>query len=87
MVAVSTGGASPALTRATREDLEEYFTEDFEELVRVASEVRRELRRRAVEVSASRWNQALNGEFRQLIKEGRVGEAKQLLVEKLGAKS
>jgi precorrin-2 dehydrogenase/sirohydrochlorin ferrochelatase len=87
MVAVSTGGASPALTRAIREDLEKYFPQDFKELVEVASEVRRELRRQSVEVSASRWNEALKGDFRQLIKEGRAGEAKQLLVEKLGAKS
>jgi precorrin-2 dehydrogenase/sirohydrochlorin ferrochelatase len=86
IVGVSTGGASPALTRAIREDLEEYFTEDFEQLVQVAAEVRRELRQRSIQVSALRWNRALRGDFRQLINERSAGNAKKLLLEKLGAK-
>jgi precorrin-2 dehydrogenase/sirohydrochlorin ferrochelatase len=87
IVGISTHGASPALTRAIREDLEEYFTDDFEQLVQVASEVRRELRQQSVQVSAVRWKQALSNDFRQLINQGRAGEAKKLLLEKLGAKS
>jgi siroheme synthase-like protein len=86
IVGVSTGGASPALARAIREDLEEYLTDDFERIVRVAAEVRRELRQRSVQVSASRWNRALKGHFRQLMKQGSAEETKTLLLEKLGAK-
>lgn len=86
-VAVSTGGSSPALSRIIREDLERYFSGDAAQLVEVASAVRRELREQAVQVSASRWNEALTGEFRRLMEAGKAGEAKKLLLEKLGAKA
>src|SRR5215213_2666268 len=43
-VAVATGGTSPALTRAIREELQEYFTEDYGLLAAVAAEVRLQLR-------------------------------------------
>jgi precorrin-2 dehydrogenase / sirohydrochlorin ferrochelatase len=43
-VALSTGGASPASARAVREELEDFLTDDFAQLVDTASEVRRELR-------------------------------------------
>lgn len=83
-VAVSTGGASPALARIVREDLEEYLTEDWAQLVEIASQVRRELSNRAIRVSADRWLEALRGDFRRLIKEGKAGEAKKLLLHTLG---
>jgi siroheme synthase-like protein len=83
-VAVSTGGASPALARIIREDLEGYLTEDWPQLVEIASQVRRELSKRAIRVSANRWLEALRGDFRRLIQEGKAGEAKKLLLHKLG---
>jgi precorrin-2 dehydrogenase/sirohydrochlorin ferrochelatase len=86
-VGISTGGASPAATRAVREELETYLTEDFAGLIQIASEVRRELREQSIDASPACWNKALRGDFRQLIAEGRVREAKKLLLEALGAKS
>jgi precorrin-2 dehydrogenase/sirohydrochlorin ferrochelatase len=86
-VAVSTGGVSPAATRAIREELDEYFTADYARFVQIASEVRRELREKSVSPSADAWNRALGGDFRRLIKEGKALQAKELLLEKLGAKS
>jgi siroheme synthase-like protein len=65
-VAVSSGGASPALTRAVRDELERYFPADFGAFVEVAAEVRRELRERGAPVTAERWRSALEDELRGL---------------------
>ena len=70
MVAVSSGGSSPALSRAIREELESYFTEDYTTLAEVASEVRGELKSRCLFPGAEAWRRALNGEVRALIKDG-----------------
>jgi precorrin-2 dehydrogenase / sirohydrochlorin ferrochelatase len=86
-VAVSTGGASPAVNRAIREELDEYFTADYGRFVQIAGEVRRELREKSISADADAWNRALQGDFRVLIKEGRAVQAKEVLLEKLGAKS
>jgi siroheme synthase-like protein len=86
-VAVSTGGVSPAVTRAIREELDEYCTADYARFVEIAGEVRSELREKSVSPSAEAWNRALRGDFHRLIKEGRTTQAKALLLEKLGAKS
>ena len=86
-VTVSSGGASPAATRAIREELESYLSEEFAQLVQTASEVRRELRQRSIQASPEAWNRALNGDFRRLIYEGKASEAKRLLLARLEAKS
>ena len=65
-VAVSTGGASPALTRAVRDELERRLPAELGELVDVVAEVRRELRERAVPVSAEAWRGALDDELARL---------------------
>jgi siroheme synthase-like protein len=87
VVAISTGGASPAAARAIREELDQYLTDDYAGFVQIASEVRQELRQKFLFASADRWNKALKGDFRRLIQEGRAHEAKILLLESLGAKS
>jgi siroheme synthase-like protein len=84
-VAICTGGASPATTRAVREELESYFTADYARLVQIAGEVRRRLREKSLAVSSEAWNQALKGEFRRLLNEDRPDEAKALLLKTLGA--
>ena len=86
-VAVSTGGVSPAVTRAIREELDEYLHADYAGFVQIAGEVRKELREKSVSPGASAWNRALQGDFRRLIKEGKPVQAKELLLETLGAKS
>ena len=65
-VAVSSGGASPALTRAVRDELERYFPADFGAFVEVVAEVRRELRERGAPVTAEGWGRALEDELRGL---------------------
>ena len=83
-MAVATGGSSPALSRAIREELESYFTKDYAELTEVAAEVRRELRQRSVSPGAKAWRQALGEGFRRLIAEGKREEAKAHLMDTLG---
>lgn len=85
VVAVATGGASPALSRAIREELEAYFTEDYATLAEVVAEVRRELKEQARTPGAEAWRKALDGDLRRLIAEGRREEAKARLLWRLRA--
>jgi precorrin-2 dehydrogenase/sirohydrochlorin ferrochelatase len=82
-LAISSGGASPAATRVIREELESYLTEEFAQLVQTASEVRIELRQHSTQPSAESWNEALKGEFRLLLRQGKAAEAKQFLLTQL----
>ncbi len=84
-VAVATGGASPALSRAIREELEAYFTDDYAALAHVVAEVRRELRRRAPLPDATAWRTALDADLRRLVAEGKREEAKVHLLGRLEA--
>ncbi len=84
-VAVSTGGASPALSRAIREELESYFTDDYRALARLAGEARRELRRSGAAADAEAWRRALDPALRRLITEGREDEARNRLLGRLRA--
>lgn len=85
MVAVATGGASPALSRTIREELEAYFTDDYAVLAEVVAEVRRELRAHARGPGAEAWRKALDGDLRRSIAEGRREEAKARLLWRLRA--
>ncbi|MBI2999939.1 MAG: bifunctional precorrin-2 dehydrogenase/sirohydrochlorin ferrochelatase [Deltaproteobacteria bacterium] len=85
VVAVATGGSSPALSRAIREELEAYFTEDYGTLAEIVAEVRRELKERSLAPSAEAWQKALNGDLRRLIRDGKQEEAKNHLLKRLGA--
>ena len=86
-VAISTGGASPAATRAIREELDGYFTAEYAQLVQVAAEVRMELKEKSLNADADAWKSALKGEFRRLIRAGQREQAKEVLLTTLGAKS
>lgn len=85
VVAVATGGTSPALSRAIREDLEGYFTEDYAGLAEVVAEVRRELRQSGRVVEAESWRRVLDRGLRRLLAEGRREEAKARLLWRLRA--
>ena len=83
-VAVSTGGASPALAARVRRDLESYFTPEYEDLVELAAEVRRELRAGGRRADGAFWREALDADLRRLLAEGRRGDAKARLLDRLG---
>lgn len=86
-VAVATGGSSPALARAIREELEAYLTEDYSTLASIAAEARRELRAAGRPVTAQAWRRALGPEVRRLIVEHGRDDAKHRMLELLGAQS
>ena len=83
-VAVSTGGTSPALARAMREELERFLTAEYAILAQIAAEARRELRAAGRVADAETWRRALGPEVRRLIVERGPGEAKRHLLERLG---
>lgn len=85
VVAVATGGSSPALSRAIREELEGHFTEDYATLAEIVAEVRRELKERSLAPGAEAWQKALNGDLRRLVRDGKEEEAKTYLLKRLGA--
>lgn len=85
VIAVTTGGASPALARAVREGLEGVITEEYGELTALVAEVRRDLRRHAGNSDAATWRRALDDDLRRLLREGRGDEARRRLRECLGA--
>ncbi len=86
-IAISTGGASPAMARRVREELDAYFTEDFEPLAELLAEVRNDLKRRGLllQIDQETWQRAINGPLRALLAQRRWGQAKALLLSRLGA--
>lgn len=82
-VAVSSGGSSPALARTVREELEFYFTGEYELLTKLAGEVREELKRRSIVVPFETWRRALRGEVRQALMRGDLARARAVLLKDL----
>jgi precorrin-2 dehydrogenase/sirohydrochlorin ferrochelatase len=66
VVSVATGGTSPALARAVREEIERLLVPEYAALADAVAEVRRELRGRGVRPDATRWNRALSAALRRL---------------------
>ena len=86
VVAITTGGASPALARAVREEIERLLPADYAALAETVAEVRRELRARGVKPDASAWNLALAAELRHLTGNGGPHEARARLLSSLGTR-
>jgi precorrin-2 dehydrogenase/sirohydrochlorin ferrochelatase len=84
-VAASTGGASPALARRLREELEAYLTEEMPALAELLREVRAELRARGIQPDAEIWQEAIDEELRVLLAQRKFRQAKARLLEGLGA--
>jgi siroheme synthase-like protein len=78
-VAVSTGGASPALARLIREELEGHLGDVYGALVELAADVRRDVRQRSEAPPPAAWRHALDPELRRLIAAGRREEAEMIL--------
>lgn len=84
-VAVSTGGASPALAQVVRDDVERGLAPEWAALGDLVAGVRRELRTRGIAPDGRRWRAALGGELRRLLAAGLEAEARDWLRERLGA--
>lgn len=83
VVAVSTGGRSPAIARLVREELGERLTEDYGTMLECAAAVRCELRQRSECPTAGAWRCALDAEFRALVARGERVAATQYLLYRL----
>jgi siroheme synthase-like protein len=75
-VAVGSGGASPALTRALREHLDRELGTEWAALGELAAAARRDLRATGRAVDAATWRRALGADVRALLAEGRVEDAR-----------
>lgn len=86
VIAISTGGRSPALARRLREDLEERFGPRWKEVVDVIGDVRNRTLAKLPDLAerSRRWNRALDlDELESLVLEGRAEEAAATLEERL----
>jgi siroheme synthase-like protein len=82
VVAVSTGGKSPALARRLREALAREVGPEYGVLVDLLGDVRREMleRRTATPAAwASRWRKALDHDLVGLVRQGRLGEVRAIV--------
>jgi precorrin-2 dehydrogenase/sirohydrochlorin ferrochelatase len=85
-VAVSTGGASPAMARLLREEIGRRLPADWGPVADLVAGVRRELRACGIAPGGARWRAALGEEeLRALVAAGREREARDWLRERLGA--
>ena len=86
-IAISTAGGSPAIARRVREELTDYLSAETAPLADLVAEVRADLRRRGVfrSISADAWQEAIDGRLRALLAQRRRGQAKALLLARLGA--
>ena len=84
-LAASTGGASPALARRLREELEAYLTEEMPALADLMKEVRGDLRSRSIVPDAEVWQDAIDEELRVLLAQRKYRQAKTRLLTALGA--
>jgi siroheme synthase-like protein len=83
-IASSTSGASPALARRLREELEAYLTEEMPALAELLREVRNDLRARGIKPDAEIWQYAIDEDLRVLLAQRKHRAAKTRLLEALG---
>ena len=83
-IAASTGGASPALARRLREELEAYLTEEMPALADLLGDVRGDLRSRGIVPDADVWQEAIDEELRVLLAQRKYRQAKARLLTSLG---
>jgi siroheme synthase-like protein len=79
VVTVGTGGRSPALAAQLRRRLEEEIGPEYETLLDVLSEGREELRSSGRSSEDADWQSAFDGGIVELVRTGRVDEARELL--------
>jgi len=86
VVAIGTGGRSPALARKVREDIEARYGEEWDEVVAVVAKVRSETLPQLPDLAtrARRWRRALDlDEAAALVRAHRPDELRRRLLERL----
>ena len=84
-IAVSTGGASPALARKLREALERWPALAWADAAETLAQARADLRVDGANPPPDAWQEAMSDEMLSLVQAGKPDEAKALLLEALRA--
>ena len=82
-LAISTGGASPALARKLRETLADAPALEWADLAKVLAEARKEIKQRRTVIDPERWQCCLTTELLQMAQSGRQEDALQTLLSRL----
>lgn len=83
-VAVSTGGASPALARKIRTNLERTLGEEYATLLSLIGEVRSALKEKGLKADAETWQEALDlDRLIPLVQSGNLKKVKTILLNRL----
>ena len=82
-VAVSTGGVGPALARHIRRKLEGVLGPEYAGLARVVADARKALRAQGKRASPERWQECLNDSLLELVRQDRLEEARDHLLQNL----
>ena len=77
--AISTGGASPALARWLRRQVEEHFPPEYSGLAKVMAKVRLQIRGEGHNVSPTRWQKSIDENFLSLIRQRKLADARRYL--------
>jgi len=86
IIAISTGGKSPALARKIRARLEKIFGEEYASLTDLINEVRSELKQGQITVGGDEWQEALELDLLlELLRNGQRDRAKTTLLNNLKA--
>jgi precorrin-2 dehydrogenase/sirohydrochlorin ferrochelatase len=78
-VAVATGGESPGLAAWLRRRLEEVVGPEYETLLELVAEARREVRRSGTPTASLDWQSVLDSGILEMIRAGRISEARERL--------
>jgi siroheme synthase-like protein len=79
VLAVGTGGRSPALAAQLRRQLEEEIGPEYETLLNLLSEAREDLRAAGRSSEDANWQRAFDSGIVELVRAGRIDDAKELL--------
>ncbi|HEX6422799.1 MAG TPA: bifunctional precorrin-2 dehydrogenase/sirohydrochlorin ferrochelatase [Acidimicrobiales bacterium] len=78
-VTVSTGGHSPAVAAWVREQLAEQLGPEYDQLIELLAEARNEVQTRGVGTEQLDWRRALDSGILDLVRAGRLEDAKERL--------
>ena len=84
VIAISTGGHSPALAKKIRTEMESHIGPEYDSLVQLLSQLRAELKQSGSNPAGDAWQEALDLEaLLPLLRAGRVEEARKILLDNL----
>ena len=86
-LAVSTGGASPALARKFREALSESAILEWADIAPLLADVRKELKTRHMRIAPDWWQQCLTEELLSTYQSGNYAQARENLIAALISKN